>query len=223
MDLELLLIIIPILLVFGSQAYVKNVYKNYKLIKTSTGITGFEAARLILESNGIDNIKVVTIAGELSDHFDPRNNVVRLSNDVYNGSSIAAVSIAAHEIGHVIQHNTKYRPIMIRSKLVPIINFTSKIGYIMLIIGLLSELLNLFFIGLILLSLGLIFQLVTLPVEFNASKRAKENLLKNNIVTNNEIGRVNTVLGAAAITYVASFLASILQVARLFIRYGRRN
>ena len=223
--MELLLIFIPIVLVLISQAIVNATYSKYKSYKTSNNVTGFDTARQILDYNGLNNVKILETREKLGDHFDPRTGVIKLSTEVYNGNSIASVSIAAHECGHAIQHKEKYAPIIIRSALVPLVGFASKIGYIMLIIGLISELFNLAIIGLILMGASLIFQFITLPVEFDASKRAKDILIKRNIVEKNEINGVNKVLKAAAFTYLASFFATMLQMLRLFliVNNGRRD
>jgi hypothetical protein len=221
--MDLLLILVPIVLVLLSQGIVNSTYNKYKLYKSKNNITGFDAARTILDSNGLKDVKIVEVSGELSDHFDPRKNVIRLSKDVYRGTSIASVAVAAHECGHAIQYKKKYTPIIIRGFLVPVVSFASQIGYIMLVIGLLAELLNLAYIGLILMAGSLVFQLVTLPVELNASKRAKEILIKENLIKDDEKDKVSGMLNAAAFTYIASFFATLLQLLRLLLIVSRRD
>lgn len=221
--MEILLIILPVILMFASQAWINGAYNKYKLIKSKNGASGYEAARKILDLNGLEKIKITKISGTLSDHYDPKKEVVSLSSDVYDGTSIASIAIAAHECGHVIQHKSKYIPIIIRSALVPVVNLTSKIGYIMLAIGLFSELLNLAYIGLILMCGSLLFQIVTLPVELDASRRAKKILLEQNIILNTEKNGVENMLNSAAFTYLASFFVTLMQIARILININRRR
>lgn len=221
--MDLLLILVPIALIGISQLLVNSAYNKYKLYKNKNNITGFDTARTILDSNGLKDVKIVEVSGSLSDHFDPRKNIVRLSKDIYNGTSIASVSVAAHECGHAIQYKNKYTPIIVRGFLVPVVSFASQIGYVMLIIGLFAELLNLAYIGLILMAGSLLFQLITLPVELNASKKAKEILIKENIITEEEKDKVNGMLNAAAFTYIASFFATLLQLLRLLLIISRRD
>lgn len=169
----------------------------------------------MLKRNNITNITIEKTPGTLTDHFDPRKKVVRLSEEVYSGNSIAALSIAAHEIGHVIQHETKYFPIRLRGVLVPVVNFSSKTGYVVFAIGLASSLLNLVYIGLGLMSVALIFQLITLPVEFDASKRAKDTLYEEGMISNSEKNSVDKMLKSAGFTYLASFFLTMMQLISL--------
>ncbi|MBQ1812853.1 MAG: zinc metallopeptidase [Bacilli bacterium] len=221
--MELLLIIIPIILIMLSQWYINSSYAKYNEYEVDSGKTGAEAAKEILDANGLSNVKIVKIEGTLTDHFDPRTNTVSLSNDIYSGSSVAAVAVAAHECGHVIQHKEKYAPIVIRSALVPVVNIASKLGYAIMVAGVLASIFNMALIGLILMCATLIFQLVTLPTEFDASNRAKKQLVKLGIITKKELSNVSSMLYAAAMTYLASFFASFAQMLRLFLQINRRN
>ena len=207
--------ILGILITAIAQFFVTSSYNKYKKKKTEISKKGSEVAREILDKNGLNNIKVVSTSGTLSDHYDPKAKVVRLSRDIYEGTSIASVSVAAHECGHAIQHKVGYTPLKIRSALVPVVNFSTKFGYIIVMIGIILGALNLAIIGLILLLGMLLFQLVTLPVEFNASKRAKVELSELHILTEREQSGSSTMLKAAAFTYVAGVLTTFLQVLRL--------
>lgn len=223
--MDILLIIIPLILMFASQGLVNSVYKKYKLQKNNKGLTGSEVARKILDQYNLSNVKVLQTSGNLTDHFDPRTNVIKLSEEIYSIDSIAAISIAAHECGHAIQYKEKYTPIVIRGALVPVVGLVTKLGYAMLIIGLIAEVLNFAFIGLILMAGSLLFQLITLPVEFNASKRAKQILVSSGIIDNSELNKVKGMLNTAAMTYLATFFATLLQMLRLLliITGGRRR
>ena len=221
--MDLLLIIIPAILIMISQWYINSSYAKYNKYEVESGITGSKVARKILDDNGLYDIKIVKVGGTLTDNFNPTNNIVSLSNDIYNGSSIASVAVAAHECGHVIQHKEKYAPIVIRSALVPVVNFTSKIGYAIMIAGVFASIFNMAIIGLVLFGSTLIFQLVTLPTEFDASSRAKKQLLKLGIITEKELPKVSSMLYAAAMTYLASFFASFTQLLRMFLQINRRN
>ena len=221
--MDLLLIIIPAILIMISQWYINSSYAKYNKYEVESGITGSKVARKILDDNGLYDVKIVKVGGTLTDNFNPTNNIVSLSNDIYNGSSIASVAVAAHECGHVIQHKEKYAPIVIRSALVPVVNFTSKIGYAIMIAGVFASIFNMAIIGLVLFGSTLIFQLVTLPTEFDASSRAKKQLLKLGIITEKELPKVSSMLYAAAMTYLASFFASFTQLLRMFLQINRRN
>ena len=207
-----------------AQIYVNNSYNKYKYQGLQKKITGFEVARKILDNNGLKDIKIEQVPGNLTDHYDPKNKVIRLSSDIYIGDTIAAASVAAHECGHAIQHKEKYTFLKIRSSLVPVVNFSTKFGYIVVIIGLAFSSYKIATIGLLLLLAMLLFQIVTLPVEFNASSRAKKQLIDLNIIDNYELQDSKTMLNAAALTYVASVLTTLLQILRLaLIIFGRRD
>lgn len=221
--MELWLYIIPFILVLGAQAIVSTTYNKYKTVLNKKGVTGFDVARQILDKNDLTNIKVVAYDGVMSDHYDPKAKVIRLSHEVYNDSTIAAIAIAAHECGHAIQHKRNYIPIVIRNILVPVTNFASKIGYLILIIGLMASFFDLVIWGLVLLCATLLFQLVTLPVEFNASGNAIRILSKEQLIESSETSAIKAVLTAAAFTYVASLIANFLEILRLFLIFRNRD
>ena len=222
----LLYYVLPLLgLVITSiaQLIITTNYSKYKQIDAKSNIAGYQVARKILDKYNLKNIKVVKVSGNLTDHYDPTDKVVRLSNDIYEGTSIASVSVAAHECGHAIQDKVGYTPMRIRSSLVPIVNFSTKIGYIVIVIGLILGALNLATIGLILLLSMLLFQLVTLPVEFDASHRGKKELDELHILNNEEQMGSSKMLLAAAFTYVASVLSTILQILRFALMISSRK
>ena len=207
-----------------AQIYVNNSYNKYKYQGLKKKMTGSEIARIILDKNGLKNIKIKEVKGNLTDHYDPKKKVVCLSSDIYEGDTIASASVAAHECGHAIQHKEGYIFLKIRSALIPFVNFSTKIGYLVVIIGIIFSAPKIATIGLILLLAMLLFQLITLPVEFNASSRAKKQLTKLNIITEYELDDSNTMLKAAALTYVASVVTTLLQILRLaLIALGRRD
>ncbi|MDD2202874.1 MAG: zinc metallopeptidase [Bacilli bacterium] len=221
MGLDILLFIVSLVLVLGAQGIVSASYAKYKVKENKKGVTGFDVARAILDKNGLKGILIVETPDKLSDHYDPTRKTVRLSTDVYHNATIASVAIAAHECGHVIQHKEKYVPMMIRSAIVPIVNLASKIGYVVLFIGIIASLFDLTMLGIILLCATLVFQLITLPVEFNASKRAVKILESEKLIEQQEKSGVKTMLTAAAFTYVASLLANLLEILRLFLMASR--
>lgn len=206
-----------------SQIYINNSYNKYKYQSLKKKTTGAEVARIILDRNGLNDIKIVKVKGNLTDHYDPRKKTVSLSDNIYNGDTIAAASVAAHECGHAIQHKNGYVFLKIRSLLVPLVNFSTKIGYLVVMIGLIFSYSKIAIFGLILLLSMLFFQLITLPVEFNASSRAKKQLLELNIIDRDELEETKTMLNAAALTYVASFITTLLQILRLAAIVFARN
>jgi len=205
-----------------AQIIVTTSYSKYKKVQNSKDISGFEVARKILDKNGLKDIMILETKGNLSDHYDPTRKVIKLSTDIYHGTSIASCSVAAHECGHAIQDKVGYKPMRIRSKIVPTVNICSKLGYIAIILGALFSY-QLIEIGIILLATILVFELITLPVEFNASKRALQELDKLKLVGKGEKGKAKNMLSAAAFTYVASLITSFLQILRLVLIFGRRN
>jgi len=219
-----MLILIPALLVsFWAQAKISSTYNKYKTIRTMNGYTGEQVARMMLNEAGLSFVNIEMVNTRLGDHYDPGNKVLRLSPEVYSGTSIAAAGIAAHEVGHAIQHKEAYKPLMIRNSIVPVVNFGSSISWILFVIGLFmgnSLLVNL---GIVLFSGVVVFQLVTLPVEFNASSRAINILDKRGILYGDEVSGAKKVLGAAAMTYIASALMSIAQLLRLIAISKRDN
>lgn len=221
--MDWILIIVPFILIIASQAYINNSYKKYQKFNVKSGIKGHEVARKILDMNGLPRVNITNIGGNLTDNYNPRTNTISLSNGVYGGSDIASVAIAAHESCHVIQHKNRYPFMVIRSILVPIVNLTSKMGYIVLIIGLISSYLDVAMVGLILIGISLLFQLVTLPTEYNASRNAREQLVILGIIDKEELPLVRSMLNAAAFTYLASFFASLMQMLRLFLNINKRR
>jgi len=216
--------LVGFLITFIAQIYVNNSYNKYKYQGLKKKTTGAEVAREILDKNGLKNVKVIEIKGSLTDHYDPRKKVVSLSSDIYNGDTIAAASVASHECGHAIQDKESYIFLKIRSLIVPVVNFSTKIGYLVIMIGIIFGFTKLALIGLMLLVGMLFFQLITLPVEFNASRRAKKQLSSLKIVDNDEMTDASAMLRAAAFTYVASLITTLLQILRLaLIALGRRD
>lgn len=221
MDPTYILILIGVVLSMVASARVKSTYRKYSQVRSHTGMTGKEVAERILRRNGVQGVTVRRVAGELTDHYDPRNQTVNLSNAVYDSTSVAAIGVAAHECGHVLQHENGYKPLAIRGALVPVVNFGSQISWPLIIVGfLMTEGLPewgniILHIGILLFSTALLFQLVTLPVEFNASGRALRILESEGILYGEELGATKKVLRAAAMTYVAGALASLLQFIRV--------
>ena len=218
---DFLFIIIILIIPFIAQLKVSSNYNKYLTVKQSSGLSGFEVARKILDNNGLDNIHIVETRGKLTDHYDPTRKVIRLSHNVFHGDSIASISIAAHECGHAIQDKTGYVWMRIRSMIFPIVNIATSISYVIILIGILAQLFNVVLLGIFLTAFGLIFQIITLPVEFDASNRAKDELKKIGIVKTEEQTGVNKVLGAAAMTYVAGVLSSALEIVRLLLVFSR--
>lgn len=216
-DLASLIIIISLLVTLGAQLFVTNSYNKYKKKKVNSNKSGFEVAREILDKNGLEKIYVVETSGNLSDHYDPKRNTIRLSSEIFHGTTIAACAVAAHEVGHALQYKEGYTPIKIRNSIIPLVNFSSKAGYFAILISFIFGLTDLLWIGIALEVIILLFQLLTLPVEFNASKRAKQQLRKEQILNKNELVGANNMLTAAAMTYVASVLTALLQIVRLVL------
>lgn len=212
MDFLLLIIIVLPLI---AQGLVKSNYSKYLKQNNGLGMTGYEVATKILEMNNLTNVKVNKTHGLLSDHYNPTTKNVNLSSDIYEGKSIAAIAVAAHEVGHAIQDKELYSPLVLRSKLVPVVNFASRASSIILVLGLFLGATGLIDLAILLLCVSLLFQLITLPVEFNASERAKEQLKQCGYIQDRDTKGVNKMLKAAAFTYVATFLASALQIVRL--------
>jgi len=207
----ILIIIIPIL----ASLYVNISYKNNLKKKPNNDLTGFDVARKILDENGLQDVLILETGGTLTDHYDSNRKVIKLSKNIYNGNNIASNAVAAHEVGHAIQDKEGYIFLKIRSAIFPVVSFLSNISYYIILIGFLFEFMELVWFGIIAVSAGLLFQIITLPVEFNASKRAKKELEKLNISNDRDISDVNNMLTAAALTYVAGVLAGIIQLFRL--------
>lgn len=211
-----------------ASAAVDSTFAKYSKQHSARGITGAQAARFVLDKNGLQNIPIEQISGKLTDHYDPRANVIRLSSEVYNSTSTASIGVACHEVGHAIQHATGYTPIKIRSAIVPITNIGSKLAMPLILIGIICSTFGEFFvwmayIGLIAFSLTVVFQLVTLPTEFNASSRALATIRDNGLLDGNELKGARKVLTAAAMTYVAALAVALGQLLRLIIIVNRNT
>ena len=223
-DPTMILLIPAILLTLYAQYKVSSTTNRYFNVRSDRNLTGEEVARRILDSNGLYNVRVEMVRGRLSDHYDPRSNVVRLSEDVYSRTSITSISVAAHECGHAIQHARGYAPLTIRGAIVPVVNFASSASWILIMLGLfMTSSTSLLKIGILLFATTVVFQLITLPVEFNASHRALIQIENLGIVTRDERRESKKVLDAAALTYVAAAASAILQLLRLITIANRRD
>lgn len=216
-DWTYILIIIALLISLAVQMNMKGTFQKYSRVRSERGMTGAQAAERILHNAGIYNVRVERIHGNLNDHYDPRTKVIKLSDSIYGSNSLAAVGVAAHECGHAIQDATGYAPLGIRSALVPAANLGSQLSWPLFLIGLIFSMKPLLTAGIILFCAALLFQIVTLPVEFNASGRALRTLEQTGIMAPQEIRDTRKVLGAAAMTYVAAVAASLLQLLRLVL------
>lgn len=216
-DPTYVLVIIGFILSAIASLGVKVVFSKYNKTENSKGITGAEVARKILDAHGLYNVRIENTSGSLSDHFDPKANVVRLSDSTYSSCSVGAIGVAAHECGHAIQYAEEYKPIKIRNKIVPAVNIGNSISMPLFFLGIILEAFGLALVGAALFGLVLVFQFVTLPVEFNASRRAIRVLEKMEILENREISGSKKVLSAAAMTYVAGTIATALQFLRLLL------
>ena len=225
LDPTIVLVLIGVLLSLWAQSRVNSTFARYSRVRSFSGMNGAEAARRLLNSQGIYDVTVQPVSGKLTDHYDPRTKVVKLSDSVYNATSVAAIGVAAHECGHAMQHNEGYGPLRLRSALVPVANFGSQLSWPMILLGILFGGLGspLVQVGILMFSLAVLFQLVTLPVEFNASSRAVRLLDSQGILSGEEVDGTRKVLKAAALTYVAAAAGSILQLLRLVILFGGRD
>jgi uncharacterized protein len=218
---------ILILIAFGlslwAQFRVKGTFNKYMKVSAASGLTGAEAARKMLNDNGLYNVPIECIRGPLTDHYDPISKVVRLSEHVYYGNSVASLSVACHEIGHVIQDKVKYPMLVARHRLFPVVNFSSGIAPLLLLGGFFFKIPGLLLVGIIAFSAAVAFQIITLPVEFNASRRAKDYMIRLGLISNNEERAARKVLGAAALTYVAATLMSVLQLAEYLWMFTNSN
>lgn len=223
LDPTYFLLIIGMLLSLAASAKLKSTFSRYKRVRSASGLTGAETAYRILQRAGITDVTVVAVSGELTDHYDPRSRQVCLSRDIYGSNSLAAVGVAAHECGHAIQHAIGYTPLTIRSAIVPAANIGSALSWPLFLAGLVFSVPPLVTVGILLFSMAVLFQLVTLPVEFNASSRALKMLGTTGILGTDEVKGARKVLTAAAMTYVAALAASVLQLLRLIILSGGRK
>lgn len=223
-DFTYLLVIAGMLLCLGASAHVNRVMNKYQKAGNSTGLTGAEAARRILNNEGLYNVQIECLQSRNGDHYDPRTNTVRLSCDNYNRATVTAVGVAAHECGHAIQHAKEYAPLRFRTALVPVVNIGSRLGIPIILLGVILSWNNVLIqIGIWAFSLSVLFQLVTLPVEFNASSRAIAKIDQYGLLSAEENGGCKKVLSAAAMTYVAAAASSLLQLLRLVLLFGNRR
>lgn len=219
----LILVLPAILISLFAQMKVQSTYKKYAQVLSSRGRTAAEVTREILDKNGLSGVSIERVAGSLTDHYDPRANVIRLSETVMGDTSVASIGVAAHEAGHAVQHQTGYFPIRARNAVLPVANIGSRLAFPLILLGLILSMQPLVSFGILLFSFVLLFQLVTLPVEFNASRRAIETLRSSNILADEELAGAKKVLGAAALTYVAAVLTSAAQLLRLVLLSRRRD
>ncbi len=222
-DPTIFLLLIGVVIAAYAQMKVSSTFRRYAQVESASRVPAWQVARNILDTNGLSDVRIEHIRGNLTDHYDPRSKVLRLSDTVYGSSSVAAVGVAAHEVGHAIQHDNGYLPLEIRNLLVPVANIGSSASWILIILGLILSLPSLLKIGCIAFAAIVVFQLVTLPVEFNASSRALIALEGGGYLAREEVAQSRKVLSAAAFTYVAAALVSILQLLRLVLLFGNRD
>ena len=223
-DPTMILVLIGAMLSMWASSRVNSTFRRYSQVRSMSGMTGAEAARRLLNSQGIYDVTVQAVRGQLTDHYDPRSRTVNLSESVYGSTSVAAIGVAAHECGHAIQHNVGYAPLRLRSAFVPVANLGSKLSMPLILLGLILGMSPFLELGIWMFVLAVLFQVITLPVEFNASSRANTLLEQVGILGSQEVDGTRKVLGAAALTYVAAVAASLLQLLRLVILFGgRRN
>jgi len=223
LDPTYMIMVLPaILLALWAQSKVKSTYAKYSRYATRSGLSGAQAASRILSSSGLDKVPIESIPGNLTDHYDPKTRSLRLSSAVYSGQSIAAVGIAAHEAGHAIQHSRRYVPLQFRNAFFPVAHIGSKTAFPLIVLGMVLGFAGLIQVGVLLFSLAVLFQVVTLPVEFNATRRAKAALTQAGLITTqDEAQGVNAVLSAAALTYVAATVTALAQLLYFFLRSRR--
>lgn len=223
-DPTYILIIVAAVISLIAQLLVSSRFSKYSKVSSRSGFTGAQAASHILQSQGIYDVSIRRVSGNLTDHYDPRSKTLNLSESVYDNYSVAAIGVAAHECGHAIQHARGYAPLTFRSALVPVANLGSKLSWLFIILGIIFSMnQTLLYIGIIMFSAAVLFQLVTLPVEFNASGRALKLLKETGILRNDEVSKTRKVLAAAALTYVAAAATAILQLLRLILLFGGRD
>ena len=228
-DMSYVILVLPcILLSLWASSNVNSTFKKYSRQFSSRGLTGAEAARRVLSAHGVGNVRIERVSGNLTDHYDPRTNVIRLSDNVFGNTSTAAIGVACHEAGHAVQYAQGYAPIKLRAAIIPVTNFGSRLAMPLILIGLLLAAfgnLSVLFIdlGIACFGLSLVFQLVTLPVEFNASNRALRAIADSNLLTEDEQAGARTTLRAAALTYVAATAVAFAQLLRLILLFGRRR
>ncbi|NLY78493.1 MAG: zinc metallopeptidase [Lysinibacillus sp.] len=219
----LIYFLVILLLPIYAQMKVKSTYKRFSKVQSTKGLTGAQVARMILDSHGLSDVRVVPTQGILSDHYNPMTKTVALSEANYYEDSLAAIAVAAHECGHAVQHKEAYSFLTLRSKLVPVANISSNISWIFVLIGIFASMSEMLLLGIVLLGAGVLFQLVTLPVEFDASKRAMNEVIQLGIINNHEERGAKKVLSAAALTYVAAAAVAVLELLRLVLIFLNMN
>ena len=223
-DSTYVLVLIGAIISMIASARVKSTYAKYGKVRSHSGMTATDAARMILDNAGLRHVRIERVSGDLTDHYSPKEQVLRLSDSTINSGSIAAIGVAAHECGHAIQHSQHYAPLSIRNAIVPVVNLGSPLSWPMILLGLIFGFTGSFKVGILLFSFSLIFQIITLPVEFNASSRAIAILENSGMLYEDELKGARKVLSAAAMTYVAAVVATLLSLLRLIILFGgRRN
>ncbi|MGN8874364.1 zinc metallopeptidase [Pseudoflavonifractor sp. HCP28S3_F10] len=207
-----------------AQWKVSATFRRYSGVRSARGYTGAQAAEAVLRAHGVRDVRIERVSGHLTDHFDPRSNTIRLSDSVYGSASVAAMGVAAHEAGHAVQYAVGYGPIKLRNAIIPVCNLGSQLSMIFIVLGMILYIQPLFAVGILLFSLAVVVQLVTLPVEFNASRRALQTLESAHLLDGSELGGARKVLSAAAMTYVAALLVSVAQLLRFVLAFaGRRR
>ncbi len=222
-DSTFILLIPAILLSLYAQTKISSTFRKYSKVAGQNGYTASDVARRILDMNGLNNVRIERVRGNLTDHYDPRKQVLRLSDTVFGSTSIAALGVAAHEAGHAVQHSTGYMPLLMRNTIAPVAGFGSSLSWILILVGFLYNSLSLIQLGIVFFLAVVIFQLITLPVELNASSRAIAMLTDSGIITGQEVTPAKKVLNAAALTYVAAALTAILQLLRFIMLANRRR
>ncbi len=222
-SISMILIIAGILITTGASLFVNFMYSKYKKVENQKGLTGFDVARNILDKNGLKDVLVLETSGNLSDHYDPTKKVVKLSSDIFHGKTIASIAVASHECGHAIQDKENYSFLRLRAKIVPIVNLSSKLGYFAILLGILFGLTDLIWLGVVFEFVILAFQLITLPVEFDASKRALSIIEREGLVSKDEHNGAKKMLTSAALTYVAGVLSALFEIFRLILIARNRD
>ena len=223
-DIYYLVLVVPcIILAFWAQARVKSTFSRYEQVLNRRGLTGAQAAEAVLRQNGVTGVRIEWVAGKLSDHFDPRTNTIRLSNAVYSSTSVASIGVAAHEAGHAVQYAVGYFPIRLRSAIIPVTQFGSMAAFPLILLGIVFNSESFIYVGIIAFALSTLFQLVTLPVELDASRRALAAIRERNLLYEDEYPMAKKTLTAAAMTYVAALAVSLAQLLRLLLIFGGRR
>lgn len=218
----IILVVPAMLLAFWAQINVNTTFSRYSKVLAPSGMTGAESARRVLEANGVTGVRIVRISGNLTDHFDPKTNTIRLSESVYDATTVSAVGVAAHEAGHAVQYAVGYAPMQLRAAIIPATNIGSQLAMPLVLLGLIFSSAMLVDIGILAFSMSTLFQLITLPVEFNASRRAVATL-ESSCVSDTEVKGAKAVLRAAALTYVAALAVSLASLLRIILLFGNRN